>query len=404
MASFAYQARDNAGAEHAGFLDAATLQEASKMLRDQGRFIIKLEPAKAVAVSAKVKRSGKKIKPRQVIVFCQQLAVMIETGVPIGEALECLTEQCPEESFREVLSIVQVKVNAGSGLSEALADFPSIFPTIMISLVRAAEASGTLGPMLSTISQYMTKEQKTARKIKGALTYPAVMLALVFVVTSFLVMFVLPSFAGIYADRGAALPGPTRFLMGVSGFAQNWWHVTIGSLVGLTVGGAFFFRTPSGQVTLDTIKLKTPLIGGLFSKLYLTRSFRTMGTMISAGVPILDMVQIVRHVTPNSYYEALWDEVDDSLRKGGQLSDTFGTSPLVPKSVSQMVNSGERAGRLPEVMSRVAEFTEEEFDEQVAATTQYLEPAITVIMGCVIGFVAIALLLPIFSVGSMMSG
>lgn len=338
------------------------------------------------------------------ITFAHQLAVMVDTGVSISEALSCCAEQSESAGFKRVLEDVADEVRGGRELSAALSAHPRVFPSVMVSLVRASELSGTMGKMLDRISTYMAKEQITARKIRGALTYPAIMISAVLIITTGLLLFVLPRFASIYATRGATLPTPTRLLLGLSESLQTaWWAYLLGLavLVALVVAG---FTTQAGRRIVDLIKLDAPVVGGLFRKLYITRAMRTFGTMVEAGVPILEMIPIVRAVTHNHRFDALWEEVDQRLREGSQLSSPLFASELIPRSVSQMVYAGEKSGRLSDVMHKVAEYTEEEFDEQVKQATAYIEPAMVVTLGVIIGFVAIALLLPIFQVGQVASG
>lgn len=408
MSQFTYKARDNSGKLIDGLINAVSANEAQTMLRGEGKFIVELQPVNTKSKKLEqAKKEGVKrgrIKRKEIISFTNQLSVMIDTGVPISEALECAVDQSSNLAFREVLAEVSNHVQSGNDLSSALAKFPKVFPPVMVSLVSAAEASGTLAEMLERISQYLAKEHATLRKIKGAITYPSVMLGFSLVVTGFLIAFVLPRFAGIYESRGAALPAPTAFLMGLSELTSTYWHFTLGGIVAGLLGLWAFFRTPNGQRIIDTLKIYTPGIGPLFQKMYITRACRTLGTMTQAGVPILDMVQIVRAVTQNSYYDQLWDEVDEELQRGSELSLAFKSSKLIPRSVSQMIVSGEKSGRLGEVLDKVAVYTEEEFDEQVKQTTQYIEPIMIIAMGSLIGFVAISLLLPIFSVSTVVSG
>lgn len=261
-----------------------------------------------------------------------------------------------------------------------------------------------MGRMLDRISKYMAKEAVTSRKIKSALTYPAIMITAVMIITSGLLLFVLPRFASIYSNRGAALPAPTQFLLGLSDSVQNYWWAYLMGIAAMIFTVVLGFTTETGRRVVDHLKLNTPIIGSLFQKLYVTRSMRTMGTMLEAGVPILDMIPITRSVTNNSQFDELWDEVDNRLRNGSQLSAPFFSSDLIPRSVAQMVFAGEKSGRLGDVMYKVAEYTEEEFDEEVKAATSYIEPAMVVTLGAIIGFVAIALLLPIFQVSKVASG
>ncbi len=405
MARFKYKARDGRGELVTGVLNATSVEDVGRLLQTDGKFVVQIEKAKdEVKRDQPVAAGSGKIRRHEVITFAHQLAVMVDTGVPISEALECVAQQSENEAFRAVLKDISDQVQAGNDLSSALKSHPKVFPTVMTSLVRASEVSGTMGKMLDRVSGYLSKEMQTAKKIRGALTYPAFMLAMVVTVTTFLLIFVLPKFAGIYQARETALPLPTQLLMGVSDNLMTHWSLWLGGII-MSVAGLYFAAgTPSGMRFFDYVKLHAPIIGSLFNKLYLTRSCRTMGTMVSAGVPILDMIEIVREVTSNVLYEDLWNDADNRLRQGSQLSDSLFDSPLIPRSVAQMVYSGERSGRIGDVMERIAEYTENDFDEQIKTTTSLIEPIMTAAMGGIIGFVAIALLLPIFSVGKVVSG
>lgn len=406
MARFKYKARDGRGELVTGVLNAASVEEVGRLLRGEGKFVVNIEKAKEVAAQsprAAASTTGK-VRRGEVITFAHQLAVMVDTGVPISEALECTAQQSDNEAFRAVLKDICDQVQAGNDLSSALRSHARVFPPVMTSLIRASEISGTMGRMLDRVSGYLTKEMQTAKKIRGALTYPAFMLGMVILVTTFLLIFVLPKFAGIYQARDTALPMPTQILLGFSGSLMNHWHLWLGTAIMAVAGVYFVAGTPDGRRFGDYLKIHTPIIGPLFNKLYLTRGCRTMGTMVTAGVPILDMIEIVREVTNNALYEDLWDDADSRLRQGAQLSDALFDSPLIPRSVAQMIYSGERSGRIGDVMERIAEYTESEFDDQIKTTTSLIEPVMTAAMGIIIGFVAIALLLPIFSIGKVVSG
>jgi type IV pilus assembly protein PilC len=412
MPDFDYKVRSAAGELNTGTITAESAVAAGALLRADGWFIVKLDEAIGRRAKAsgkpgdpggKAKRRGR-IKRAQIIAFAHQMAVMVDTGVPISEALHCIADQADTEDFRAVVLDVAHHVEAGGELSRALGRHEKIFPPIMVSLVRASELSGTMGPMLERISVYLGKEHQTYKKIKGALTYPAVMLVMVLTVTVGLLVWVLPRFAGIFEAKGATLPLPTRLLMFLSDTLMLHWYAWIGAVVALIVGVALGLRTERGRRVFDRLKLISPIFGSLFRQLYVTRATRTMGTMINAGVPVLDMIDIVRDVTRNSVFADLWDDVDGRLRQGAQLSDGLFASPLIPRSVAQMIYAGEKSGRLGQTMEKIAHFTEEEFDEQIKTTTNLIEPAMVAIMGGIVGFVAIALLLPIFSVSSVVGG
>jgi type IV pilus assembly protein PilC len=407
MAQFLYHARDQQGQLARGTVAAATLEDAGRMLRGEGKFIVKLAPtrdADAPAAAVPAAARGRGVRRDDVIFFAHQMAIMLETGVPISEALDCVVEQASHPPFRAVMTEVAQHVQAGGELSVALRKFPKVFPPIMVSLVKASEVSGTMGTMLERISTYMSKEQRIFRQVRGALMYPCFMLACSVVVTGFLLTFVLPRFAGIYASRGAALPAPTRLLLAISGCLVDYWYLWLIGAGLLAVGGYFFARSWAGRRSLDYLKLHLPVLRSVFTNLYVTRTCSTLGTMISAGVSLLDAVAIVKQVTNNIYFENLWDQVDMSLRQGLQLSDPLTKSNLIPRSVSQMIHSGEKSGRLGQVMVRLAEHTEAEFDQTVKTATQFIEPLTVVLMGSVVGFIAISLLLPIFNISQVVAG
>ncbi len=407
MARFAYEARDNSGRLVSGELVADSTADVSRMLRAESKFVVNVrqtsrtdEPLDQIDVAS----AARHVKRDDVIDFAHQLAVMVDTGVSIGEALDSIREQSHSEHFKAIIDDVTDGVQSGLSFSAALARHPRVFPPLMVSLVKASEASGTMGAMLDRISAYLTKERHTIKTIRGAMTYPVVMVLISIAVTVFLLTFVLPRFAGIYTNRGAVLPMPTRILMAAAHVFTNYWYLFAGAAVA-AITMFFVMRTQEwGRRTIDTFKIKCPVIGPMFTQLYITRAMRTMGTMLGAGVPMLDMIAISRGVTNNALFRDLWDEVDEQIQHGAQLSSSLAGSSLIPGSVTRMIQSGEKSGRLGQVMERVAEFTETDFDRTVKRTTEFIEPAMIVFMGSFIGFVAISLLLPIFSIGRVMAG
>ena len=407
MPRFAYQARDGAGALTSGVMAAESESVAQRLLRQDGKFVVKIKPTSQAAdddAPFTLEQAARHVKRDEVIYFTHQMSIMIQTGVSISEALESVAEQATSEPFRAILNDVAQQVNTGTSLSQALSRHERVFGHLMISLIQASEASGTMGLMLERISAYLTKERQTIRKIRGALMYPIFMLFMAIGVTVFLLIFVLPRFSRIYEGRGASLPTPTRLLIATSDWMINSWYIWVGSIVALTIVGLYLRTIPAGRRFYDHLKLNTPVIGSLFRQLYVTRATQTMGTMISAGVPMLEMIHITRRVTRNVFFQELWDRVDARLQQGSQLSEAIYDSTLIPKSISRMISSGERAGRLGQTMERIASFSEVDFDESVRRSTQFIEPIMIVVMGLIVGSVAISLLLPIFSIGRVMAG
>jgi len=346
----------------------------------------------------------RRVKQDDVIAFCQQLAVMLETGVPLSESLDALAKQTKQKEFRDVLTSIYDDVCGGDALSTALARRKRVFPKIVVSLVRASELSGTLPMMLERVASYLSRERKTIREVKGAMTYPMIMGFTAIVVTSLIVTFVLPRFAKIYEMRSATLPMPTKILMGISDGLLGTWMYWIPALVAVLVALVLWHKTPSGRSVFDWLKIKTPIVGPMFSQLYTTRASRTLSTLLAAGVGVLDAIGICRDVTDNVQFDRLWTDMENNVRNGNALSDAVFDSPYVPSYVASMMASGERSGRLPMVMDRVASFTDEELESRVKSVSAMIEPLMILVMGAVVGGVAIAMLLPIFSMSKVISG
>ena len=408
--TFAWRARDIHGRELKGSLVAMNEDEVANSLRTQGLFITAIDPEPLLQAENVVKDdirtaiAQKRVKQDDVIAFCQQLAVMLETGVPLSESLEALMLQTKQKEFKEVLLGIYDDVCGGDPLSTALARRKRVFPRIVVSLVRASELSGTLPMMLDRVASYLARERKTMREVKGAMTYPMIMGFTAVVVTSLIMTFVLPRFAAIYEMRSATLPWPTKFLMNVSNGLLGTWMYWIPALAAILVIAVVWHKTKSGRKFCDWMKLKSPVVGPMFSQLYTTRASRTLSTLLAAGVGVLDAIGICRDVTNNVQFDRLWTNMENDVRNGHPLSDAVFASPYVPSYVASMMASGERSGKLPSVMDRVASFTDEELESRVKRVSSMIEPLMILVMGGVVGGVAIAMLLPIFSMSKVISG
>ena len=409
--TFAWKARDIHGRELTGSQVATNEDEVASSLRTQGLFITAIDPEPLMQGEEEVVKDDimtaiaqRRVKQDDVIAFCQQLAVMLETGVPLSESLEALMKQTKQKEFRDVLNGVYDDVCGGDALSTALARRKRVFPRIVVSLVRASELSGTLPMMLERVASYLSRERKTIREVKGAMTYPMIMGFTAIVVTSLIVTFVLPRFAKIYEMRSATLPMPTKILMGISDGLLGTWMYWIPAVITIIISAVLWHKTVSGRNFFDWLKLKTPVVGPMFSQLYTTRASRTLSTLLAAGVGILDAIGICRDVTNNVQFDQLWTEMENDVRNGHPISDAVFDSQYVPSYVASMMASGERSGKLPSVMDRVAGFTDEELEARVKKVSSMIEPLMILVMGAVVGGVAIAMLLPIFSMSKVISG
>lgn len=407
MPSYAYTARDSSGNPVAGTLVADSVTHAQQMLRAEGKYPTSIRPAAAAAEAAAARATDAaadvRVPRADVINLAQQLSVMIETGVNISDALDCIAAQAEKPPVRRMVEDLSRHVQQGRDFSTALARHPRSFPRLFVALIRAAEKSGMMAKLLQRGVAYLRDEQETVRKVKGALTYPGIMLAFALSTTVFLLAFVLPRFTGIYASKKAALPVPTKVLMAASDFiVGHWLALIVGSVVALVLG-AIYFKTPGGARVWHWVQLRLPLMGKMFRKLHLARGLRMVGTMAGAGISLVDCVETARELTENQYFRELWTGVGEQIQAGKQLSEPMFASPLVPRSVSQMLHSGEKSGKLAFVMEQVSTYAEAELKEQIANLTRYIEPAMICLMGLLIGGVAMALLLPIFTISRVVA-
>jgi len=405
MLTFAYQGRDARGQTVDGAIEASSRAEAIRLLQRDGVIVTDLRLGDLLVDADEVmtRLAAKSVGREEVITFTSQISIMLETGVPLADALKAYVDQSRSPHTRRIVNVVSSRVTAGVPFSEALAEFPRVFPPIVVNLMRAAEASGTLAPMLNRVSQYLGQERRTARQIKGALTYPAAMVSLAVVVTVFLVVWVLPRFAKIYQSREAALPVPTRVVLGISEFIGAHGTPLALGIGALGISTFFFVRSASGRRCIDRVKVGAPIIGGIFSRLYLVRTTRTLGTLLSAGVTLLESIRIVRGITQNLLWLELWEKVEQAMTAGKPVSSVMCASDLIPASAAQMIAAGERTGRLPEVLDRISATSEVELEETIKTATQMIEPAMVIFMGITIGGLALALLLPIFSISNVLS-
>lgn len=409
MPTYAYSARDAGGVAQSGTLVADSVNEVTRMLRADGKYPVSVRVAGSVARNESTDEGdagprGIKVPRSDVIQLATQLSIMIETGVTITEALDCIAQQSDKPRVKRLVEDLGRHVHDGGDFSGALTRHPRSFPRLFVALIKASEKSGMLSKLLIRGTNYMRDEADVVKRVRGALIYPGIMLTFAITTTIFLIAFVLPRFTAIYAAKAAALPVPTKVLMAISEFVTGHW---IGLIVGIlctAVGGFFYFRTKGGRKVWHWIQLNFPLLGKMARKVYLARGLRMLGTMSGAGVNLSDAVILTRDMCGNGYYRDLWNKVSEKILSGKQLSEPLFDAPsLVPRAIAQMLASGEKSGKLGQVMDQVAGFSEEEMKEKITEMTRYIEPAMIMLMGLIIGGVALALLLPVFTISKVMA-
>ncbi len=391
MPQFQYQCRDRLGHVVRGELEAEGPDEATQQLRRDGLTVIELDEDDGGGLIPR------RISRNEIIYVTSQLAVMVDTGITLSAALGGIQSQEANPSLKRVLRDLQVAVEGGEDFSVALAKYPKLFDKTYLALVRASEATGTLGPMLDRIALYLRKELETRSKVRSAMAYPGIMLVVAVAVTIFLLTYVLPQFMPLFNRRGIELPASTRVMMFVSDLMIHYWPFWIAGAVAAVVGLVLFRRTPRGKQTWDWLKIQTPLFGTMVRKVAISRSLRTLGAMIGSGVPVLDAIRLCADVANNYFYEQLWLRVQEQVATGKRICEALAGSPLFPPMLVQMISTGEETGKLDKVLDRVSGFYDQEVEGSLKTLTGMLEPIMISVMGVVVGGIAMSLLLPIFS-------
>ena len=405
MPQYRYQAR-NGQAVVEGALAAADAATAAAMLRGKGLHVVQLSPALSTSslknVSSLLNWSSGPGK-KEILDFTTQLAVMIRAGISIRQALDGIAEQTTNAKFKSILMEIKGDIESGKQFSEAIAKHPKLFGPLYISMVRASEMSGAFARMLDRIAAYLRQELETRKMVVGASIYPGIIATMAVGVTVFLLTFVLPRFAGVFEGKEEALPTPTKFLMGVSDFMIVYWWMLLMVVVGLIAGFMLFVKTELGGFWWDRAKLSMPVAKRMFRALYISRSLHTMGELLNAGVPMLDTLAITGDISGNRLFKRMWRGVHSSVRQGKKIQTHLGRSKLLPKSVVQMIAAGEDSGKLGEVLEEVSDYYHRLLREAIKAVTSMIEPLMIVIMGSVVGFIAMAIILPIFKMSSLVT-
>jgi len=408
MPSYQWEVRTAAGSIESGLIQADTVGAASLQLRSQGHHVLKLIPQVERRVNWsrvwEVLNAGTGPSQKEVLDFTVQLAVMVRAGINLRMALDGIAEQTSNARFRRVILQIRADIEAGKSFSEAISRHPKLFNALYVNMVRASEMSGSFAKMLDRIAGFMAQQQETRKMVVGASIYPGVIATMAIGVTVFLLTFVLPRFAGVFAGKEDALPAPTKMLLGLSDWMVTNWHLLIGMVAAAAIGLILSLRTEAGKRVADRLKLIAPLFRRMFRALYVSRSLQTMGELLNAGVPVLDAVGVTGDISGNCQYRDLWRRVQSSVREGRKIHEELEHSPLLPGSVVQMVAAGEESGRLGEVLAEVAEFYHRVLRDAIKAMTSMIEPLLIVIMGSIVGFIAMAIILPIFKMSSLVSG
>ncbi|OPX24712.1 MAG: hypothetical protein B1H04_01560 [Planctomycetales bacterium 4484_123] len=404
MPEYRYKIRQPNGGVGTGTLEAATLEAAATMIRGQGAELLDVQPVEAKGGFLGALRQVRVDfgpSPRDILNFTSELAVMVKAGINIRSAVEGIAEQIENPKFRRMAKQIRLDIEAGKSFSEALSRYPKVFDPLYVNMVRASESAGNFGHMLERIAAYLRQQLEIRAMVRGAMIYPAIIAVMAVATTIFLLAFVLPRFSLIFAGKEAILPKPTKMLLDLSSFLRTYWYAVVG-VAGILAGGFYYLiHTPRGRAWWDAAKLRLPLLKRMFRALYITRSLQTMGEMINAGVPMLETLQITADVSGNALFARMWGSVFRSVRAGKKIAPPLAAHKLLPGNVVQMISAGEESGRLGEVLGDVAEHYAMELRNTIKAVTAMIEPLMIVVMGLVVGFIAMSIILPIFKLSQL---
>jgi type IV pilus assembly protein PilC len=405
MPNYRYQVKTAAGEVQVGVIGADNVNTAASILRNQGFRVMSVNPVSSADRTGFSQRLAElnagKPKQKHVLEFTTQLAVMIRAGINLRAALEGIADQTQHPNFKKIILGLKTDVESGKQFSEAIARHPRLFGPLYVNMVRASEMSGSFAKMLDRIAGYISQEIETRKMVIGASIYPGVIGTMAVAVTIFLLTFVLPKFKAVFAGKEEVLPWATKFLMALSDFMVHNWYFVVGGLVVIVASIWGFAKTEVGGFWFDRLRLAIPVVKGMFRALYIGRSLHTMGQLINAGVPMLDTLAITGDISGNRLYKAMWRSVYASVKQGKKIATPLSRTTLLPRAVVQMVTAGEESGKLGEVLDEISSYYQKQLKERIKAVTSMIEPVMIIVMGSVVGFIAMAIILPIFKMSSI---
>ena len=404
MPVFQYTVRDQTGAVRTGTSEAESQEILKRRLQEQG-----FQVNEVSATKGKKKKSASsgfgKVKLHDLSIFCRQFSTMIDAGVSLVRALDVLGEQTQNPKLKRILKEIQVEVESGGQLSKAMQKYPKVFNNLFIGLVRAGEVGGVLEEALQRLSHFLEKDMELKRKVKSAMTYPVIVLVVALLIVLGLCTFIVPKFVELFKDLGVKeLPAMTQFLVDVSDFIKTKWYIGIGIVVVVWFSIKYFGTTKVGRRVIDRLKLKVPVFGKLGHKIAIARFSRTLSTLLVSGVPILQAMETVAGTLGNEIIAEAVMNARARIREGDKINEPLEKSKMFPPMVVHMISIGEESGALDQMLSKVAEFYEAEVEASLASLTAAIEPVMIVLLGIIVGFIVIAMFMPLISVIQNLTG
>lgn len=404
---FAYQAVDSGGKVVNSTIDASDANEAMDALRRQGLFVGDVRPVTAISYARagkKRKRMGSGRRLKNMTMFTRQLSVLVASGTPLVQALAALERQTRDEAWREVVASVRLRVEEGSTLSEAMAEYPRVFDAVARSLISAGESSGSFDTMLDRLAILSRKQLHVRSAVVGAMIYPALLIVVAIGVMALMLLFVLPRFAGLFETLDVELPPMTKMLMVCSDFLRSyWWTIPLAGVGGF-FGVRSWVKTTAGRKTIDATMLRLPAIGAIVRSFSVARIARVLGVLLAGKVPLLEALGLARQTASNYKYVDLVARAEEAVTRGSNVSTVFAATDLVSPALCEAIRAGEQSGQMGPLLLNIADFLDEENEVIVKSLTSILEPIILIVLGLLVGFVALSMFLPLFDLTSATHG
>ena len=405
MGKFSWEATTKSGTVMKGEMEAPNVEAVQAQLRRQGLAPGNIkERGKGLDIDISIPGFEPKVTTKDLVVFTRQFATMIDAGLPLVQCLDILSKQQENKTFKKILVKIKEDVESGSTFADALKKHPKAFDDLYVNLVAAGEIGGILDTILNRLAAYIEKALKLKKKVKSAMTYPATIIGIAVVVIAVILVFVIPSFEKMFADFGGTLPAPTQIVIDLSNFIQSYILVMIGAAWALIFILKRIYKTPAGRLQMDAIFLKLPVMGVLIRKVAVAKFTRTLGTMISSGVPILDGLEIVAKTAGNKVVENAIYRVRQSISEGKTIAEPLEKSGVFPAMVCQMIAVGEQSGSIDTMLNKVADFYDDEVDDAVGNLTAMMEPMLMLFLGTTVGGLVVAMYLPIFKLAGTVGG
>jgi type IV pilus assembly protein PilC len=395
-----YVAREtSSGREIRSSVEAGTEQAAIAALLNRNLLVVSIQEK----VGKKGKTSGGKVALADLVIFTRQLATMIDAGLAMVQSLQGLAEQTTNKVMRDVIKDVCARVEAGDSFSEALQKHPKAFNRLYVAMVSAGEKGGLLAEILARLATYLENTARLRKKVKSSLMYPSVVSVVAVLITTFLLVKVVPVFGDVYSGFGAKLPAPTQFLINVSNFLKSYLLYFIVAAAGGVWGWLYFIKTPAGREFWDSRRIKLPIFGAIAHKICLARFTRTLASLVRSGVPILEVLQIVSQTVGNVVMEKAIRVAASDIERGQSISSALSKHPVFPSMVIRMITAGEQTGKIDNMLERISDFLDEEIETVLSGLTAMIEPILIVFLGVVIGGMVICMFLPIFKMPEIVS-